>query len=88
MLLNTGEIQQKKIRIFSYFFVDLDLHNEALQQRRMTVDEFVENLAELNDGTNFPDSLLRDVYSAIKVKLVNHAMMMVGINVIGCRLNQ
>lgn len=54
----------------------------------MTVDEFVENLAELNDGTNFPDSLLRDVYSAIKVKLVNHAMMMVGINVIGCRLNQ
>ena len=55
----------------------------------MTVDEFVENLAELNDGTNFPDSLLRDVYSAIKVKLVNHVhVMMVGINVIGCRLNQ
>ena len=45
-----------------------DLHNEALQQRRMTVDEFVENLAELNDGTNFPDSLLREVYAAIKAE--------------------
>ena len=34
----------------------------------MTVDEFVENLAELNDGTNFPDSLLREVYAAIKAE--------------------
>lgn len=49
--------------------LNTDLHNEALQhnQRRMTVDEFVENLAELNDGTNFPDELLRQVYAAIKV---------------------
>jgi len=48
--------------------LNTDLHNEALQQRRMTVDEFVENLAELNDGTNFPDSLLREVYAAIKAE--------------------
>ena len=34
----------------------------------MTVDEFVENLAELNDGTNFPDNLLREVYAAIKAE--------------------
>ena len=47
--------------------LNTDLHNEALQQRRMTVDEFVENLAELNDGTNFPENLLRQVYAAIKV---------------------
>jgi len=46
--------------------LNTDLHNEALQQRRMTVDEFVENLADLNDGNNFPDKLLRDVYAAIK----------------------
>jgi len=50
--------------------LNTDLHNEALQhnQRRMTVDEFVENLAELNDGTNFPDELLRQVYAAIKAE--------------------
>ena len=59
----------KSKRKTTKYFCNLDLHNEALQQRRMTVDEFVENLAELNDGTNFPDSLLRDVYSAIKVNL-------------------
>ena len=34
----------------------------------MTVDEFVENLAELNDGCNFPDELLREVYAAIKAE--------------------
>ena len=32
------------------------------------MDEFVENLAELNDGTNFPDFLLREVYAAIKAE--------------------
>ena len=52
----------------------------------MTVDEFVENLAELNDGTNFPDSLLRDVYSAIKVNLLT--MRSISNNVIGSRLSQ
>ena len=53
----------------------------------MTVDEFVENLAELNDGTNFPDSLLRDVYSAIKV-ILETMIMRIRNNVIGCRLSQ
>jgi len=46
--------------------LNTDLHNEALQQRKMTPEEFVENLAELNDGHNFPEDLLRDVYAAIK----------------------
>jgi len=48
--------------------LNTDLHNEALQQRKMTPEEFVENLAELNDGHNFPDDLLRDVYTAIKTE--------------------
>jgi len=46
--------------------LNTDLHNEALQQRKMTPEEFVENLAELNDGHNFPEKLLREVYMAIK----------------------
>lgn len=46
--------------------LNTDLHNEALQQRKMSPEEFVENLAELNDGHNFPEELLRDVYQAIK----------------------
>ena len=47
--------------------LNTDLHSEAVQQRRMTAQEFVENLAELNDGQNFPDTLLRSVYTAIQV---------------------
>lgn len=38
------------------------------------MDEFVENLAELNDGTNFPDSLLRAVYAAIKSEPIEWVM--------------
>ena len=48
--------------------LNTDLHNEALQQRKMTTEEFVENLAELNDGHNFPETLLREVYLAIKAE--------------------
>jgi len=52
----------------SLIMLNTDLHNEALQQRRMTAEEFVENLAELNDGSNFPESLLKEVYVAIKAE--------------------
>ena len=48
--------------------LNTDLHNESLQQRRMTAEEFVENLAELNDGSNFPEDLLKEVYAAIKAE--------------------
>ena len=44
------------------------LLNESLQQRGMTAEEFVENLAELNDGSNFPKDLLKEVYAAIKAE--------------------
>jgi len=49
--------------------LNTDLHNEALSQqqhRRMSEQEFVDNLSELNDGSDFPEKLLRDIYSAIK----------------------
>ena len=32
----------------------------------MTCNEFIENLSELNDGTDFPRDLLRNIYYAIK----------------------
>ena len=34
--------------------------------RRMTGSEFIENLAELNDGQDFPKDILKEVYNAIK----------------------
>ena len=34
--------------------------------RKMTLAEFVENLAELNDGENFPKEVLRHLYHSIK----------------------
>ena len=32
----------------------------------MTLAEFIENLAELNDGENFPKEVLRHLYHSIK----------------------
>ena len=34
--------------------------------RKMTLAEFIENLAELNDGENFPKEVLRHLYHSIK----------------------
>jgi len=49
--------------------LNTDLHSDNLQ-RRMTPEEFVENLAELNDGQNFPDDLLKNIYFSIKVSAI------------------
>ena len=46
--------------------LNTDLHGENLLQRRMTCNEFIENLSELNDGGDFPWDLLRNIYYAIK----------------------
>ena len=34
--------------------------------RKMTLAEFIENLAELNDGENFPKEVLKHLYHSIK----------------------
>ncbi len=34
--------------------------------RKMTLSEFIENLAELNDGGNFPSEVLSQLFYAIK----------------------
>ena len=46
--------------------LNTDLHGENLLQRKMTCNEFIENLSELNDSTDFPRDLLRNIYYAIK----------------------
>ncbi|ELU16703.1 hypothetical protein CAPTEDRAFT_113638 [Capitella teleta] len=42
-----------------------DLHGQNIG-RKMSVTEFIENLAELNDGSDFPKEVLQQVYQAIK----------------------
>lgn len=42
-----------------------DLHGENLR-RKMVCGEFIENLAELNDGENFPRDVLKSLYHSIK----------------------
>lgn len=34
----------------------------------MTLNEFIENLADLNDGENFPKDTLKQLYTAIKTE--------------------
>ncbi|KAK3089024.1 hypothetical protein FSP39_000202 [Pinctada imbricata] len=45
--------------------LNTDLHGPTVG-RRMTCAEFIENLAELNDGENFPKDVLKCIYQAIK----------------------
>ena len=42
--------------------------------RRMTSAEFIENLAELNDGENFSKEILRTVYQSIKLEPIEWAL--------------
>ena len=47
--------------------LNTDLHTPNFS-RQMTCSEFIENLAELNDGENFSPDVLRFLYDAIKKK--------------------
>ncbi len=49
--------------------LNTDLHGENLQ-RKMTCNEFIENLSELNDGQNFPKELLKGIYYSIKQEAI------------------
>ena len=47
--------------------LNTDIHGESVaMQRKMSCNEFIENLSDLNDGENFPRDLLRAIYYAIK----------------------
>ena len=45
--------------------LNTDLHGQTLQ-RKMTCQEFIDNLAGLNEGADFPPNLLKAVYVSIK----------------------
>lgn len=45
--------------------LNTDLHGQNIG-RKMTCAEFIDNLAELNDGENFPRDVLKSLYQAIK----------------------
>eukprot|EP00096_Caligus_rogercresseyi_P013793 TRINITY_DN6395_c0_g1_i1.p1 TRINITY_DN6395_c0_g1~~TRINITY_DN6395_c0_g1_i1.p1 ORF type:complete len:848 (+),score=347.11 TRINITY_DN6395_c0_g1_i1:149-2692(+) len=45
--------------------LNTDLHGDS-GQRKMTSGEFIKNLAELNEGLDFPRELLKSLYYAIK----------------------
>ena len=41
--------------------------------RKMTCNEFIENLSELNDGVNFHKDVLKAIYNAIKAEPIEWA---------------
>ncbi|XP_005100703.1 PH and SEC7 domain-containing protein 3 [Aplysia californica] len=50
-----------------------DLHSRNVR-RRMTCQEFIENLSGLNDGENFPKEVLKAIYQAIKTGTIEWAV--------------
>ncbi|XP_033737503.1 PH and SEC7 domain-containing protein 2-like isoform X2 [Pecten maximus] len=52
--------------------LNTDLHGQSIG-RKMTCAEFIENLAELNDGDNFPKELLKVIYQNIKAEPIEWA---------------
>ncbi|XP_046803843.1 PH and SEC7 domain-containing protein isoform X3 [Lucilia cuprina] len=53
--------------------LNTDLHGQNIG-RKMTCNEFIENLAELNDGENFPKDVLKSLYQAIKSQPLEWAL--------------
>ncbi|XP_055851059.1 PH and SEC7 domain-containing protein isoform X2 [Episyrphus balteatus] len=53
--------------------LNTDLHGANIS-RKMTCAEFVDNLAELNDGENFPKDVLKYLYQAIKSQPLEWAL--------------
>uniref|UniRef100_T1HF04 Uncharacterized protein n=1 Tax=Rhodnius prolixus TaxID=13249 RepID=T1HF04_RHOPR len=45
--------------------LNTDLHGQTIG-RKMTCNEFIDNLSELNDGDNFPKEILKNLYQSIK----------------------
>jgi PH/SEC7 domain-containing protein len=45
--------------------LNTDLHGQNIS-RKMTCNEFIENLSGLNESENFPRDILKQLYHAIK----------------------
>lgn len=61
-LFNTDAVHTLTCAIM---LLNTDLHGQNLG-RKMTCSEFIDNLAELNDGDNFSKDILKYLYQAIK----------------------
>ncbi|KAK8402188.1 hypothetical protein O3P69_001349 [Scylla paramamosain] len=53
--------------------LNTDLHGQNVG-RKMTCNEFIDNLADLNDGENFPREVLKSLYHAIRNRPLQWAM--------------
>lgn len=53
--------------------LNTDLHGQNLS-RKMTCEEFIDNLRELNDGENFPRESLKALYRAISFQPVEWSL--------------
>ncbi|XP_064630627.1 PH and SEC7 domain-containing protein-like isoform X2 [Lineus longissimus] len=53
--------------VCAIMLLNTDLHGQNIG-RKMTCSEFIENLADLNDGENFPREVLKAIYNAIKTE--------------------
>uniref|UniRef100_A0A146M505 PH and SEC7 domain-containing protein 4 n=1 Tax=Lygus hesperus TaxID=30085 RepID=A0A146M505_LYGHE len=53
--------------------LNTDMHGQNIG-RKMTCNEFIDNLAELNDGDNFPREILKNLYQSIKNNPLEWAM--------------
>ncbi|XP_078319775.1 PH and SEC7 domain-containing protein 1-like isoform X1 [Crassostrea virginica] len=53
--------------------LNTDLHGQGIR-KKMTCSEFIENLAELNDGENFNKDILKCIYHAIKTDQIEWAV--------------
>ncbi|ESO89040.1 hypothetical protein LOTGIDRAFT_209989 [Lottia gigantea] len=62
--------------------LNTDLHGQTVG-RKMTCSEFIENLADLNDGENFPKDILKTVFNSIKGEQLEWAMVSVPQQFIG-----
>jgi len=54
--------------------LNTDLHVDSLKHLKMKLEEFVQNLAGLNNGTNFPYELLKSIYMAIKSESLEYGV--------------
>jgi len=48
--------------------LNIDLHMDSLKHEKMKLEEFVQNLAGLNNGSNFPFELLKSIYMAVHLE--------------------
>lgn len=65
MIVHSSDTDAVHTLTCAIMLLNTDLHGQNLG-RKMTCSEFIDNLAELNDGDNFSKDILKYLYQAIK----------------------